>query len=198
MHLLKSVFRFTLFPGWLLLIGLSGWWFYRAGASPSLVIALTGAVSWLLVTIFERVLPYRADWNVHRGHLPTDVTSFGVIAGVIDPALNIIGPALAVWLVTVASPYGLPIFPTSMPALLQVVLVFLVAEFGKYWIHRWHHESEFLWRFHAMHHSSEHLYSLNNFRLHPFNHVLSYSMSMFPLALIGAPVEPLLVYSCVV
>lgn len=186
-----------LFPVWLLLVGVSALWWYQQGLQPSSIVTAAGIASLMLVGILERALPYRQDWNKSRGDVPTDLISFALIAGIFEPVWKSIGMASALWLAILIAPYGVQLFPTDIPLAAQVALVFLIAEFGKYWAHRWHHESRVLWDFHAMHHVSTRLYLLNNFRLHPVNHLITYLFSLLPLTLIGVPTEPLLVYSAV-
>lgn len=197
MDLLKSALRYALFPGWLLLVGIVTMFAFRQGMSAGLIVMLIGAGTFLLTAIAERVMPYRRHWNHAEGDLSTDLASFSILAAAVDPALRVSGAALAVWLTDVAHPYSFQLFPQSLPFAIQIPLVFLMIEFGKYWAHRWHHENPFLWDFHAMHHSVERLYSLNNFRLHPLNHAFSYFLGIFPLAVLGVSIEPLLVYSAV-
>ena len=197
MKQLKLSLQHVVFPVWLLLVGAMAFWFYRSGVEISILLTAAGIASMVLVGVLERVLPYRTDWNKSRGDVPTDMISFALIAGIFEPVWKSIGVASALWLSIKIAPYGVRLFPADIPLAAQVVLVFLIAEFGKYWVHRWHHENSFLWDFHAMHHVSTRLYVLNNFRLHPFNHLITYLFSLLPLALIGAPTEPLLVYSSV-
>jgi len=57
---------------------------------------------------------------------------------------------------------------------------------GPHWVHRWQHEREFLWRFHAVHHSSPRLYWLNGTRNHPLDLGLTYIVGYLPLVALGA------------
>jgi ornithine lipid hydroxylase len=81
------------------------------------------------------------------------------------------------------------VFPTFLPFALQIVIAALVAEFGFYWAHRLHHSQPALWWLHALHHGSERLYSVNNFRVHPFNYAVNYVFGMLPLLAIGTPAD---------
>lgn len=197
MNLTKSVLRYVLYPGWLLAVGGAAHDAFQRDVSAGLIVTLIGVGSFALVALFERILPFRTDWNQPQSDLSTDLASFGVLATLVDPALKIASAALALWIADTLHPYTLHLFPNTLPLVAQILMVFLIAEFGKYWAHRWHHEHPLLWDVHAMHHSVERLYALNNFRLHPFNHALAYFLGIFPLALLGVPTEPLLVYSAV-
>jgi sterol desaturase/sphingolipid hydroxylase (fatty acid hydroxylase superfamily) len=197
MSLLKSMLRYSLYPGWLFLVAVSALAAYRLGMPPELIVMLAGAASFALTAGFERFMPYRGDWNRSQNDLATDITSFGVLAAIVDPALKIAGVAMMMWIAQAASPYTPHLLPATLPLAVQVAFAFLLIEFGKYWAHRWHHENPFLWDFHAMHHSVERLYALNNFRLHPINQSFSYFLGVFPIVLLGVPPEALLIYSAV-
>lgn len=148
---------------------------------------LTLAAAWL----FERWLPYRKEWSVNRGDLKADLTSAGVIIGLVDPLLKAAAPLAVVGLY--ASLNVAPIF-ADLAIGLQIILVLLVVEFGKYWAHRLHHQSKPLWWLHAMHHSSERLYFLNGLRFHPLNYVLNFTVAVLPVMLLGVSPEALICY----
>ena len=46
---------------------------------------------------------------------------------------------------------------------------FIIRFFLVYWTHRFYHEIEILWKFHAIHHSTEHLDWASGFRGHPLD-----------------------------
>jgi sterol desaturase/sphingolipid hydroxylase (fatty acid hydroxylase superfamily) len=82
---------------------------------------------------------------------------------------------------------GVDLWPHDWPLLAQLVLALVYAEFFKYWVHRWEHEHEILWRFHATHHSVPRLYWLNAARFHPVDIGLDTLVGAGPLALVGCP-----------
>ncbi len=47
-------------------------------------------------------------------------------------------------------------------------IVFLIQEFGHYWVHRWAHEKRWLWKLHRTHHSAEKLNALVLYRYNIF------------------------------
>jgi sterol desaturase/sphingolipid hydroxylase (fatty acid hydroxylase superfamily) len=69
----------------------------------------------------------------------------------------------------------------------QLALALVVAELPQYWLHRWQHEREALWRFHAVHHSAPRLYWLNAARFHPVDLFLLYAVGYVPLVALGCP-----------
>ncbi|MBK9493530.1 MAG: Fatty acid hydroxylase superfamily protein [Alphaproteobacteria bacterium ADurb.BinA280] len=151
------------------------------------VSVFTLASAWWL----ERRQPYRKEWRQDRGDLQTDVASAVVIVGVVDPLLKVLAP-----LAVVALYSSLNVQPVlaGVALWLQIVVVLLLVELGKYWSHRLHHQLEPLWWLHAMHHSSERLYFLNGLRFHPINYVLNFTVAVLPVMLLGVSPEAIVGY----
>ncbi|MFY0688737.1 MAG: sterol desaturase family protein [Cyclobacteriaceae bacterium] len=84
---------------------------------------------------------------------------------------------------------GQAYWPTMLHPVIQVLLLLSVRDFFRYWYHRWMHESEFMWRWHAVHHSSKRLYWFNGTRSHPLEGLVSSLLWGIPLAFVQAPVE---------
>lgn len=84
---------------------------------------------------------------------------------------------------------GRSIWPDHLNVWLQVFILLSVKDFFRYWYHRWMHENEFMWRWHAVHHSSTRLYWFNGTRSHPLEGLVSSLLWGIPLALVQAPVE---------
>ncbi len=164
---------------------------WKMGGSLDLAVLVasvsTLAVAWLL----ERKLPYRKRWNENHADSTTDIVSAGVLIGVIDPLLKATAPLAVVALfgASITAP-----FIIEWPLWLQVAVVLLLVEFGKYWAHRLHHAAAPLWWLHAMHHSSERLYFLNGMRFHPLNYVVNFGLSVLPVMLLGFSPDAILGY----
>ena len=73
---------------------------------------------------------------------------------------------------------------SSLPLIVQVPLLLLLADLLAYWSHRWFH-GERLWRFHAIHHSSKTVDWLSSVRLHPVNDAVSRIVQVLPLYWMG-------------
>lgn len=84
---------------------------------------------------------------------------------------------------------GHDIWPRGLHPYLQVLLLLSVNDFFRYWYHRWMHQNEFMWRWHAVHHSSERLYWFNGTRSHPIEGLVQALIWGIPLAFVKAPVE---------
>ena len=140
------------------------------------------------VVIGERMIPFRKDWNQPQGDVAGDIGSFVLIFGALDAGLKWGTPFLILAL--------LPDRPLvlGLPLWQQVVVAFVLIEFGAWISHYAHHKYQSLWALHAMHHSPRRVYSLNNFRFHPLNHALNHAaMMLVPLAL-GLSKQALLAY----
>ena len=152
----------------------------------SLVTLLTIGLAWQL----ERVWPHRPDWNRNQGDLKGDVLSFAVVFVALDGLLKYLAPIVLVLLL------GSLAQPSSDIALwLEIIAVTLLIELAAYASHWLHHRSKYLWALHATHHVTQRLYSLNNFRFHPLNHVVNACFVVVPPLLIGFSPEAVLGYA---
>lgn len=164
-----------------------------AGMDIALVLLMTGLVTFLTAVALERRWPYHVDWNHSADDSKTDLISALVLLGLLEPLLKMLVPLMLAGMAGFIEPLG-SVFPAHWPLWTQVLMVALAAEFLYYWSHRWHHHCRPLWWLHALHHGSERLYALNNFRFHPFNHILNHLIAMLPLLLLGVPQEAILGY----
>ena len=73
---------------------------------------------------------------------------------------------------------------TSLPLVVQVPLILLLADLLAYWTHRLFH-ARWLWPFHAIHHSSTAVDWLSSVRLHPVNDVVARVVQVLPLYWMG-------------
>ena len=165
---------------------------------PSSVESKTTAVAGLSIGLIvlslvgERFKPFRRSWNTNRGDIVGDIGSFVGIFGVLDSALKLLTPLIAIAvfgdLLTSQSWVSLPV---------EVLMVTLLIELGAWVVHWLHHTQSTLWKLHAMHHSPERLYTLNNFRFHPLNHILNTVAIVFVPLLLGFSEESILMYTAI-
>ncbi len=185
-------------PGWRDLVGaavlplavvggtaVAAGWMGRGAAPAAVVFPITAAgILWVLA--FERILPYRREWNRPQGDLGPDalylLTHLGV-GRLVTPFAATLGVAAGVW---VAARTGTGLWPAAWPVWTQVVLAVVVRELFDYWAHRAMHRFDWLWRLHATHHSARRLYWLNGAKAHPAEIVLRFGLiTVMPLALLG-------------
>ncbi len=163
---------------------------------PEGAVALALATGGLAVALSERLLPHRPSWNRSHGDVGTDalhavVSGFGTTQLVRPVALYLGGLGAA----ALGGVIGGSWWPATWPLVGQLALALVVAELPQYWLHRWQHEYEPLWRFHAVHHSAPRLYWLNAARFHPLDLGLLYLVGYVPLVLLGCPGEVILLFA---
>jgi sterol desaturase/sphingolipid hydroxylase (fatty acid hydroxylase superfamily) len=152
--------------------------------STYLPILMTAAV----VTGFERVLPYRRAWQPPGHEVGTDLVFMVVVQLALPPLISLL---FTLALVEPARALQWPIqswWPHGWPVWLQAVLMVLSVDLLRYWLHRAAHETDTLWRLHAVHHSVEQLYWLNTGRFHPVEKAFQMAVDSLPFVLLG--VEP--------
>ncbi len=151
------------------------------------------AVFIILVSVaMERLFPFQDKWNESQDDALGDITLFVLIFGVLDSALKWLTPFALLALFGNWSS-GL----INLPLWQQIILAGMLIELGAYISHYLHHNTKFLWPLHAMHHSPKRLYTLNNFRFHPLNHIINHIVMIAPVLLIGFSAEAILAYSAI-
>lgn len=147
----------------------------------TLIPVLVGAA---LVTVFEQILPYDASWRAKWEDVRQDALFMLMIQQALPKLL-----ALSVMIAITGTASGVippsEYWPHQSPVLLQAVLMMLIADFLRYWLHRFAHENALLWRFHAVHHSPQKLYWLNVGRFHPVDKALQFLLDALPFILLG-------------
>ncbi|HVH25190.1 MAG TPA: sterol desaturase family protein [Vicinamibacterales bacterium] len=153
------------------------------------IVLTAGVVTWL-----ELSVPHRAEWQPDAGEVKTDLTFMVVV--------QLAWPPLAAFLLTYglvepARALGLPfasLWPHRWPIWLQAVLMILVVDFMRYWLHRAAHQNDTLWRLHSVHHSVEQLYWLNTARFHPLEKTLQMVCDSVPFLLMAVNPTVLALY----
>jgi sterol desaturase/sphingolipid hydroxylase (fatty acid hydroxylase superfamily) len=188
-----SVVLFPVLLGSCLAAGFHG---IEAGVWPPLIVVLLAPVVVGVVVAAERWMPFRTDWRATARDLRTDAMHLVVSTMLLPPLIRwLLTAALlpgAAWLSGAA---GFPVWPSSWPLLLQLVLALVLADLTGYWVHRLAHEVPLLWRFHMIHHQPDHLYSLNSGRVHPVEVIWGHACDMAPLILLGCGIEALTMWT---
>lgn len=157
------------------------------GGSVALTTYVVAVCVGLLFWLTEWLMPFKEHWNHSHGDIANDLTS-GIIAYIILPIfLKPLYIALlaggTVWLST---QWGGAIWPSDWPVVLQLILLLIVGDAGRYWGHRLAHTIPVLWNFHAVHHSTKRLYWWNATRQHPVDKAwFTFTEMVFPV-LLGA------------
>lgn len=196
-HIIGDAARYLTFP---ILMGLSVSAYFVADAAGPTFAAISSIGTMVLLSLalhfIEKVLPYRLDWLEKDNQEANDLghAVFGTLLGakVGRSLVALIAPILAIEL---SQRFGSGLWPSHLPILVQAAIVFLIADFGRYWEHRLMHQVPTLWRFHALHHSAEKLTILKTYRNHFIERCLQSVLSFGPLVALGVPPKLILVYS---
>lgn len=142
---------------------------------------LTGAT----FIFIEKIIPKYESQAILRPEWQLDLLYFALnhlAIGVLLIVGNGFAPKVFGWAVNA----HVQSFVSSLPLLVQLVLLLLCADLVQYWTHRLFHEVPALWRFHAVHHSTEHMDWLAGSRSHFVEILVDRSVVMVPLYLLGA------------
>jgi sterol desaturase/sphingolipid hydroxylase (fatty acid hydroxylase superfamily) len=148
----------------------------------------------LLIIWLEVQMPYRLSWRPSQREVAED-SVFLALVHVMWPKLLSIGMAFVLfdlwngreWLTYV-------IWPREWPVPMQAMMMALMVDSTRYWLHRISHEWGPLWRFHAVHHSPHRLYALNVGRFHPIDKGLQFLLDSMPFIIMGVPPAVLSLY----
>jgi sterol desaturase/sphingolipid hydroxylase (fatty acid hydroxylase superfamily) len=165
-----------------------------AGASLASSTYVTIVAGALTVAALERALPYRAAWRPGTQEFTTDLEFIAVVQLAFPPLMSFIFTNA---LVAPARHLGLPttmLWPHAWPIWIQVPLMVVTVDLMRYWLHRASHETDLLWRFHAVHHSVDRLYWLNTSRFHLVEKALQMMLDSLPFLVMGVGPEVLSLY----
>jgi sterol desaturase/sphingolipid hydroxylase (fatty acid hydroxylase superfamily) len=137
----------------------------------------------IVLPLLERFSPYRHDWRPDSREWRTDALYTLIIQVAMPPLLALL---VVLGLSDLTRPYlHASIWPHEWPILAQGVLMVLLVDLARYWLHRFAHTSPTLWRLHAVHHSPDKLYWLNTARFHPLEKMLHFALDSMPFILLG-------------
>ncbi len=85
----------------------------------------------------------------------------------------------------------------AWPLVLQFAVFLLVNDFGRYWLHRAHHEWDVLWRMHRVHHTATELDALSVFRVHLLEAIIKYGVLVLPFHVVGFNRWVIATYACI-
>ena len=148
----------------------------------------------LFITLHEMYLPFRNEWRPQFGEVRADAL-FLVTVQVVLPYL--LSFALVLTIARAFEKGGLTIsnlWPHGLPIIIQTILMLVLADFLRYWLHRAFHRFVFMWRLHAVHHSPHRLYWLNVGRFHPLEKAVQYALDTLPFAVLAVSQEVLATY----
>ena len=155
------------------------------------VVFVIGLIAFhILERIFPPVHSYKTG-PTRRGYL-ADFTA-SLVEGPVLYALTKIGFYIVIMQMPVLLTDGM----STWPWLVQALLFLLVNDFARYWLHRWHHASDFLWRFHRVHHTVTHMDAMSTFRVHIVEGIMKYGLIVLPFHFVHCSKSVLILYSIV-
>jgi len=148
----------------------------------------------LVVALLERRFPFRRGWQPDMPEMRTDFLFLTVVQLALPP---VVGFGFTYALVEPVRALDLPLaslWPHDAPAWEQAVLMVLAVDLLRYWLHRAAHQTDVLWRLHAVHHSVRQLYWLNTARFHPLEKALQMALDSLPFLLLAVSPRVLALY----
>lgn len=171
-------------------------WFYWLQKYLSSLAASYVATFWglLCITIHEWLMPYKRNWHPTRFDLINDV-AYMVLGQVLLERLLFFVAFFVVATIASTVTWQVPVvWPHAWPIWLQAILLLVVGDFFRYWLHRLFHQIPWMWALHQVHHSPKRLYWVNVGRFHPIEQALQFIVDALPFVLIGVQAEVLYVY----
>lgn len=163
--------------------------------SPEIAALLSVLVfGFVWIPLLEKLLPYRQDWARTDQDVKPDITHLvvnAIIPKLWTPLQIVVLVGVTGW---ASEHYGAGLWPHEWSLVLQLGLMLVIAEFGRYWIHRAAHTVPWLWRLHAVHHSPNRLYFLNAARFHPLEKLIFQIPEVAPFIVLGVNVETIALY----
>ena len=137
-----------------------------------------------LITLLEYHAPYRTTWQPTRTDIQQDVLFMGLVQMLLPKLIQFTLTASA--LAYLHNHHLQPnLWPQDAAIATQVILLLVLVEFFRYWLHRLCHESPLFWRLHQIHHGPKKLYWLNVGRFHPLEKGLQLLLDTLPFVLLG-------------
>lgn len=170
--------------------------FYWLQEIMSMLVAAYIATFWglICITLHEWLMPYHRRWHPTRFDLINDV-AYMVFGQVLLERLLFFIPFFLITTLAATTSWQVPgLWPYEWPFWLQAVLLLVVGDLFRYWLHRLFHQIPWMWSFHQVHHSPKRLYWVNVGRFHPVEQALQFVVDALPFVLIGVQPEVLSVY----
>ncbi len=146
-------------------------------------------LSILIIHWGEKFLPFRNEWMPKKEDYQTDGWYLILVQTILPKVFTFLLASVFLKFIPELTPQS--IWPHHWNIWAQVLLVTLISDFLRYWLHRLSHTVPFFWRFHAVHHSVEKLYWLNTSRFHPVEKLFQFILDVLPFLLLGVSKEVL-------
>lgn len=139
----------------------------------------------LIIVFLENYFPYKKSWLPTQANIINDALFMLVIQVFLPKLISFLLVLLFAQKIGDLQLTSAKIWPHTLPITIQVLLMIIVADFLRYWLHRLAHNWPPLWRLHAVHHSPHKLYAMNVGRFHPLEKSLQYVLDALPFVVLG-------------
>lgn len=185
----RTLARYGAYPALLCGSYLFFLWLRDTGSPVLFSSYLSVLVGGMGVLMHETFSPFRNAWRPHIPDALNDSVFLALVQVALPALLKAGALALVISLPTLSPPSLRGLWPHESPLLVQIALMFLIAEFFRYWLHRALHEVQWLWPLHAVHHASQKLYTVNVGRFHPLDKSIQFLGDAAPFILLGVSPE---------
>ncbi len=154
----------------------------------------------LLALIFvplERLFPLNKDQGIFRAGWTTDGIYF-LFSHVAVELMTFFTLLPATFIAQAVHAKTSGFNADSLPLVLEVLAIMLVADLAQYWVHRSFHRISWAWPFHAIHHSSRDLDWLAGSRLHVVDIIITRGLTLAPLLIIGFSQQALYIWLVII
>lgn len=141
------------------------------------------AVAYVTAFGAEKIAPFFDEWNDHEAHGDRKTTFFHILVYEYQATVGVLLIPVICWLFPFQG-----LWPTQWPLWAQVIMAFVISDFGFMIMHYLSHRYAPLWRLHAVHHGVGRLYGFNGVLRHPLHQVIDMVVANMPLVIIGMPV----------
>jgi len=155
------------------------------------IAVLFGLVS---IIALERLVPCRVEWVPKKNDWVVDLFYMALVQVLLVKLMTFIA-IIALLNILQSNEYIInDLWPKEWPIGTQAILMILIADFFRYWLHRLSHEWLPFWRLHAVHHSPHKLYSMNVGRFHPLEKSIQFIFDALPFIILGITQDVLALY----
>jgi sterol desaturase/sphingolipid hydroxylase (fatty acid hydroxylase superfamily) len=161
--------------------------------------SLTNYFYWLiglsvLVWVLEIIIPWRKKQKIFRKGFWLDsfymLFNFFLFSLIGYNALSNVGVELFSDLLALFGTQNIVAVEVQhLPGWVQLVIMFVIADFIQWNVHRQLHKRSWLWEFHKVHHSVKEMGFAAQFRFHFMETIIYKSLQYIPLAMIGFGIQ---------
>lgn len=155
----------------------------EAGAPMALATYAPVFLAGVALLALERRFPERLLWRPQAADVRADAAFLALVQVALPRMLLLVTVLLLSSWTHAHTAAGF--WPHGWPLMVQTVVMVLVVDFLRYWLHRACHRFPALWRLHAVHHSPDILYVLNVGRFHPLEKMLHFAVDTVPFLMLG-------------